>query len=153
MRFTHINWSIWRKVAIVSSSQNFLFYIVTWWSNYRWVWIGNWVYWTLTLVTTNNSDSLTELHIPKITVTIAHKVFSVLTSHCLVAACNGERSPSSGFLNCFWPQLPASSHNCNSYFLLSTSQHVIDLYFTSAAVVVKIVQSWHKISRSYSAQL
>jgi hypothetical protein len=35
--------------------------------------IGNWIYWTLKqLVTTNNYDSLTELHTPKITVTTAH---------------------------------------------------------------------------------
>jgi hypothetical protein len=37
-----------------------------------WVWTGNWLYWTLTLVTTNNYDSLTELCIPKIIVTTAH---------------------------------------------------------------------------------
>jgi hypothetical protein len=36
------------------------------------VWIGNWIYWTLTLVTTNNYDSLNQLHTPKITVTTAH---------------------------------------------------------------------------------
>jgi hypothetical protein len=36
------------------------------------VWIDKWVYWTLTLVTTNNYDSLTEIHTPNITVTIAH---------------------------------------------------------------------------------
>jgi hypothetical protein len=35
-------------------------------------WIGNRIYWTLTLVTTNNYNSLTELHTPKITVTTAH---------------------------------------------------------------------------------
>jgi hypothetical protein len=35
------------------------------------VWIGNCIYWILTLVTTKNHDSLTELHTPKITVTIA----------------------------------------------------------------------------------
>jgi hypothetical protein len=34
--------------------------------------IGNWIYWTLTLVTTNNYGNLTELHTPKITVTTAH---------------------------------------------------------------------------------
>jgi hypothetical protein len=34
--------------------------------------IGNWIYWALTFVTTNNYDSLTELHIPNITVTAAH---------------------------------------------------------------------------------
>jgi hypothetical protein len=36
------------------------------------VWIGNRIYWILTFVTTNNYDSLTELHTPKITVTKAH---------------------------------------------------------------------------------
>jgi hypothetical protein len=36
------------------------------------VWIGNWIYWTLTVVTTNKYVSLTELHTPKITVTTAH---------------------------------------------------------------------------------
>jgi hypothetical protein len=36
------------------------------------VWIGNWIYWTFTLVTTNSYDSLTELHTTKITVTTAH---------------------------------------------------------------------------------
>jgi hypothetical protein len=34
--------------------------------------MGNWIYRTLTLVTTNNYDSLTELHTPNITVTTAH---------------------------------------------------------------------------------
>jgi hypothetical protein len=33
------------------------------------VWIRNWIYWTLTLIATNNCGSLTELHTPKITVT------------------------------------------------------------------------------------
>jgi hypothetical protein len=36
------------------------------------IWIGNWIYWALTLVTTSNYDSLTELHTPNITVTTAH---------------------------------------------------------------------------------
>jgi hypothetical protein len=35
------------------------------------VWIGNWIYWTLPLVTAHNYDSLTELHTQKITVTSA----------------------------------------------------------------------------------
>jgi hypothetical protein len=77
------------------------------------VWIGNWIYWTLTLVTTNNYDSLTELHTPQITVTTAHIVFSVFTSRCLVAASNGGRFPSSGSPELFPTsatsyQLPAS---------------------------------------------
>jgi hypothetical protein len=37
-----------------------------------------------------------------------HKVLSVFTSHCMVAASNSGRSPSSGFPNCPQPQLPAS---------------------------------------------
>jgi hypothetical protein len=36
------------------------------------IWTGNWIYWTLTLVTTNNYDNLTELPTPKITLTTAH---------------------------------------------------------------------------------
>jgi hypothetical protein len=35
-------------------------------------WTGNRIYWTLTLVTTNNYDSLTELRTPNITITSAH---------------------------------------------------------------------------------
>jgi hypothetical protein len=35
-------------------------------------WIGNRIYWTLTEVTTNNYDSLTELHTPEVTVTTSH---------------------------------------------------------------------------------
>jgi hypothetical protein len=36
------------------------------------VWIGNWIYWTLTVLNTNNYDSLTESHTSKITITTAH---------------------------------------------------------------------------------
>jgi hypothetical protein len=36
------------------------------------VFIGKWIYWILPLVTTNNHDSLSELHTPKINVTTAH---------------------------------------------------------------------------------
>jgi hypothetical protein len=45
------------------------------------VWIGNRLYWTLTLVTTDNCDSLTELHTPKITVITSH----IKSSRSLVA--------------------------------------------------------------------
>jgi hypothetical protein len=38
--------------------------------------IGNWIYWTLTFVTTNNYDSFTELHISNITATTANIHFS-----------------------------------------------------------------------------
>jgi hypothetical protein len=37
------------------------------------VWIGNWIYCILTLVTANNYFSLTKLHTPKIAVTTTHK--------------------------------------------------------------------------------
>jgi hypothetical protein len=38
--------------------------------------IGDWIYWIVTLVTTNNYDSFAELHTPKITVTSAHINFA-----------------------------------------------------------------------------
>jgi hypothetical protein len=72
----------------------------------RGVWIRNRIYWTLTLVTTNNYDSL-ELHTPKITVGTAY-IFSIFTSRCLVAVSNSGRSSSSAFPECTRPQLPAS---------------------------------------------
>jgi hypothetical protein len=40
------------------------------------VWIGSRIYWTLTLLITNNYNSLTELLTPKITVTTAHRKYS-----------------------------------------------------------------------------
>jgi hypothetical protein len=70
-------------------------------------WNGNRIYWTLTLVATNNYDSLTEVHTPKITCNYS-TIFSVFTSRCLVAASIGGRSPFSGFPNSPRPQLPAS---------------------------------------------
>jgi hypothetical protein len=51
-------------------------------------------------ITTNNYGSVTELHTPNIAVTTVHLNFSVFTSRCLVAASNGERSPSSRFPIC-----------------------------------------------------
>jgi hypothetical protein len=61
----------------------------------------------LTLVTTNNYDSITELHTPKDHCNCSiHEVFSVSNSCCLVAASNGR--PSSGFPNCCRPQVPDS---------------------------------------------
>jgi hypothetical protein len=92
------------------------------------VWIGNRIYWTLTLVTTNHYGCLTELHTQKITVTTAHKVFSVFTSRCLVAAYKGERSSSSGFPNSLRPQLPASRF---SQLQLSTDSTRSQSYLTT----------------------
>jgi hypothetical protein len=56
-------------------------------------------------VTTNDYDSITELHTPKITVTTVHRKSSVFPSRYLAMASNGgrshflwvsERSPASG---------------------------------------------------------
>jgi hypothetical protein len=69
------------------------------------VWICNRIYWNLKqLVTTNNYDSLTELHTPKIIVTTTHIKSSIFTNRCLVAASKGGRFPSSGFKNSTRPQ-------------------------------------------------
>jgi hypothetical protein len=45
---------------------------VTRWSDHRQFWIGNRIYLTFILVSTNNSDSLTQVHTPNIAVTTAH---------------------------------------------------------------------------------
>jgi hypothetical protein len=76
------------------------------WVTINGVWIGDWIYCTLT---ERNYKQLrqSELHTLEITVTTAHIVLSVFTSHCFVAASNGGRSPSCGFPNCSRPQLSA----------------------------------------------
>jgi hypothetical protein len=71
-------------------------------------WTNDWIYWTFTLVTTYNYDCLTELHTQYHCNYSTHKIFSVVTSHCLAGASNDGRSPSSGFPSCPRPQLPAS---------------------------------------------
>jgi hypothetical protein len=45
----------------------------------------------------------------------------VVIIRCLVAASNGGRSPSSGFRNCPWPQLPASHSNSSQRLNLNSS--------------------------------
>jgi hypothetical protein len=70
------------------------------------VWIGKRICWT------RNYKYLRQYHC--VTHSKDHcnystrEVSSVFTSRCLVVAFNGERSPSTGFLNCPRPQLPAS---------------------------------------------
>jgi hypothetical protein len=70
--------------------------------------LQGYLYLTLQNVTTNNYDSLIELHTPNITANAAHIKSSVFTSRCFVAASNGGRTPSSGFPNSPRPQLLAS---------------------------------------------
>jgi hypothetical protein len=53
-------------------SHSFKWQYVATWLTKDGVWIGNQKYWTLTLVTTNNCGSVTELHTPMITVTAGH---------------------------------------------------------------------------------
>jgi hypothetical protein len=67
----------------------------------------------LQLITTSKSYALTVLHTSQITVghTRSSQSIRVFTSHCLVAASNSGRSPSSGFPNCSRSQLPASHSN------------------------------------------
>jgi hypothetical protein len=73
--------------------------------------IGNWIYWTLTLVTTNNCVNVTKVRTPKISNYRIHIFFSVLSSRSLIEANNGGRSFSSVFPNCTQPQLPVYSQS------------------------------------------
>jgi hypothetical protein len=97
------------------------------------VWIDTWVYWTL--VTKGNSNSFTELHTPKVTVTTAHiKIFSVFSSRCLVAAYKDGHSLFFGFPKCpFVNYKLLTSHNCIwksktklLYDLWPTAKHLED---------------------------
>jgi hypothetical protein len=87
---------------------------------------------------TYNYDNHAKLHAPNITITTEHKVFSVFISHCLVAASNSGRSPSSGFPNCPHPQLPASqfsqlqlSTDSTNYF--QSQSHIYDTTYRQSA--------------------
>jgi hypothetical protein len=99
------------------------------------VWIVNRIYLTVKqLLSTNNYDSLTELHTPKITVTTAHIKSSQFTSRCFVAASNCGRYPSSGFPNCLRLQLTASHFSYLHLWTDSTntqSQSQSQNYFTT----------------------
>jgi hypothetical protein len=78
-----------------------------------WIWIDNCIYWMSHLVITSKDYALTVLHTSQITIghTRSSDSVTVFNSHCLVVASNSEHSPSSGFLNYPWPQLPASHSN------------------------------------------
>jgi hypothetical protein len=66
--------------------------------SHDWVWLdkrfGNWIHLTLTPVTANKYNNITELHNKDHCNYSMHKVFSVFTSRCLVATSNRGRSPS-----------------------------------------------------------
>jgi hypothetical protein len=74
------------------------------------VWIGNWIlhlHSCLQITTTVSLSYTLKGHCNYST----HKVCSLFTNRCLVAACSGGRSPSCRFPNC--PQL-LTSHSYNS---------------------------------------
>jgi hypothetical protein len=104
------------------------------------VWIGNWIYWTLTLVTINNYDSLTELHTPKITVSTAHIVFFSLHWPLLGS---GFQRPTFPFL---WvPELyPASA---TSFSLLTTAEQSSSLLPATS----QHGHSWHRAPLGHMA--
>jgi hypothetical protein len=95
--------------------------------------IGNQICHTLTLVTTNNWQSDWVTHLKDYCNYSTYKVFSIFTSHCLVAPSSSGRSTSSEFPNCPRPQLPASHF---SQLQLSTE------------LLVLIVQPQHRPHRT-----
>jgi hypothetical protein len=110
------------------------------------VWIGNQIHWTPTqLVTANNYDSLTELHIINVSCNYStNKVFSGFTSRCLVAASNNWRSSSSGFPN--YPHASATSFShltteTLNYF--STTQNKSQTYFMTGGLP-PVFSSWRQ---------
>jgi hypothetical protein len=113
------------------------------------IWIGNWVYCTrIQLATTNNYDNLTKLHAPTISVTIAHKVFSVFTSRYLLTASNGGRSPLCEFPNYPRTHLPASHFSqmqlsTDSITTQGQSQSQSQSYFTTFGLP-PIRSSWRQ---------
>jgi hypothetical protein len=92
--------------------------------------IGNRIYWTPTqLVTTNNYDSLTELHIPNISVTTAKTKFSQSSLPLLGSGFQRRTFPFlwvSEMFPCLSYQL-VTSHNCNYQLSLNYSKSESDL--------------------------
>jgi hypothetical protein len=96
------------KIPEDSTLRNFIFNIIALLNVFRDGFsIGNWICWIFTLVSTNNSYSLSELHTQNFIVTTAHIKFSQ-SQPLLGSDFNGGRCPSSGFPNCPRPHLPAT---------------------------------------------
>jgi hypothetical protein len=105
------------------------------------VWIGNRIFLILKqLVTTNNYDSLAELHTPKITNYSTRKIFSFFPSRCLVTVFNDERFSSSGFPNSSPPQLQTSHFSQLKLSAESQSQG----YFTTGSLP-PISSAWYQV--------
>jgi hypothetical protein len=103
------------------------------------VWIGNRIYWTLTLATANNYDSHWVTHFKGHCNYSTHTVFSVFISRYLVAVFIDGSSPSSGFPNCPRPHLPTSQF---SQLQLSTDSTTTVSYITTDGQSV-LVSSTH----------
>jgi hypothetical protein len=74
------------------------------------VYVGNWIYWTVTLVITNNYDNLTELHTSKV-ITITREQFSVAVPWWWLSTVNDHVPVSVGAVPVLGYQL-LTSHNC-----------------------------------------
>jgi hypothetical protein len=85
---------------------------------------------------------MTLLYTLQITIT-QRLLFSVTVfiSRCLVVAYNDGHSPSCGFPNCSWPQLP-DSHNCNSQLTQTTTVKVKVKVTLRLTVTQAVSQSW-----------
>jgi hypothetical protein len=74
------------------------------------VWIGNWIYWPLQIVT-QVTIALSLIHTLCSSVQYVLSLLSVFTSRCLVTAPNDRRSLTLGSRTVPVPQLPASNSN------------------------------------------
>jgi hypothetical protein len=94
------------------------------------------------LITTSKDYAVTLLHISQITVGHAGSSQSVevFTGRCLVVASNGGISPSYVFLNCPWPQLPASFGN-------SSQQRTPSGYVTNSLTHSSLLSASPNLSR------
>jgi hypothetical protein len=91
-------------------------------------------------VTTNNYDSLTEIHIPKITITTVQIIFSyVFTSRCLVAASTTDVPLPLGS-----PTVPGLSYSSFSLQLLTDSTITQSQSYFTTGRLPPIISSWRQ---------
>jgi hypothetical protein len=96
-------------------------------------------------VTTNNCDSLAELHTPKITVTTTH----INSSQTSLVMSNGRCYLSSGFPNCPWPHLPVCLLTAAALLTDSTTARVecyVMTYFFYYCQTVAGLLMWGALS-------
>jgi hypothetical protein len=91
------------------------------------VWIGNWIYWTLTFVTENNYDSFTKLHASDIIVTTAHiksSQSSLVVGWYLFPVADDPLPLGSRTVTSLCYQL-LTSHNCDSQLTQLTTELLV----------------------------